>query len=95
MSRINPKAKPPSFLIDTNAWVDFFIDRSTRHDSAVSLIIECYERGVPLFTSIESTKDVYFAVSCELKRMQRKTSDEASETFANAASEVPGAASAP
>ena len=77
-----------AFLVDTNVWIDFFIDRGRNHDSAVAFMLASREHGIPLFTPIGSTKDVYFAVACELKRMQREEAGLVSEEFANAADEV-------
>ena len=77
-----------AFLIDTNVWIDFFIDRGRNHDLAVAFVLASRERDIPLFTPIGSTKDVYFAVACELKRMQREEAGMVSEEFANAVDEV-------
>lgn len=77
-----------AFLVDTNVWIDFFIDRGRNHDDAVAFVLASQERGIPLFTPIEGTKDVFFAVACELKRLQRKEKGAITEQFANAAEEA-------
>ena len=77
-----------SLLVDTNVWVDFFIDRGKNHDSAVSLVKAAIRNEVPLFTSIEATKDIYYIVGSELKRMQREGAGSVSTSFAQAVNEA-------
>ena len=43
-------------LVDTNVWIDYFIDRSRSHAAAVSLVSEAQAADVDLFSSIETTK---------------------------------------
>lgn len=81
-------SKGLSLLLDTNVWIDFFVDRSRRHEAAVSLVKAARAHDVPLFTAIEATKDVFFTVACELKRMQRDETGTVTEAFANAANEA-------
>ena len=76
------------FLIDTNVWLDAFIDRSRNHDTASTFLKNARLSNTPLFTSIETTKDVYYLVTLELKRMQRREVGEVTETFANAVREA-------
>lgn len=78
----------PSFLVDSNVWIDAFIDRSARHELANSFLKEARLRDAALFTPVESTKDVFYLVTCELKRMQREETGAATEAFACAASEI-------
>ena len=75
-------------LVDTNVWIDYFIDRSRSHAAAVSLVSEAQAADVDLFSSIETTKDVFYMLSCEFKRMQREATGEVSEQFAHAANEA-------
>lgn len=77
-----------SLLLDTNVWVDFFIDRNLNHDHARKLVKAARAKGVPLFTSIETTKDVFFIVALELKRAQREASRVVTDEFANAVNET-------
>ena len=81
-------AHAPAFLIDANVWIDFFIDRGRRHDDAVNLIVAASTHDVALFTPIVATKDVFFIVASELKRMQLEDAGDVSESFTNAASEA-------
>ena len=77
-----------SFLVDTNVWVDFFVDRGRNHNAAVAFVTAARKNNAPLFTTIESTKDVFFIIACELKRMQRAATGNVTEPFARAADEA-------
>ena len=77
-----------SFLVDTNVWIDFFVDRSRRHEEAVDFIVVAQTRGVVLFTPIGATKDIYYIVASELKRMQLEEAGVVTESSARAADEV-------
>ena len=83
-----PEPKKQAFLLDTNVWVDFFIDRSRNHDLAASLVATARCNGIPLYSPIEATKDVYFIVAAELKRLEREASGTVSGSFANATNEI-------
>ena len=76
------------FLVDSNVWLDAFVDRSRSHDAAASFLKKARLRNIPLFTAIEVTKDVYYLVSLELKRMQRAQTGTVTEPFANAVREA-------
>lgn len=78
----------PLLLIDTNVWLDFFIDRSSRHDSAGALIAKANRQGATLLTPVAAVKDIYFLIGLELKRMQREAKAEGTESFANSVDEV-------
>lgn len=78
----------PILLLDTNIWLDFFIDRSTHHDSARLLFTEANNSGAVLLTPVTAVKDVYFLIGLELKRMEREVNGEVSEASANAIDEV-------
>ena len=75
-------------LIDTNVWLDFFIDRSALHDKAGELITEAHRRNALLFTPITAMKDIYFLLGVELKRMQREANGDVSDSFARAIDEI-------
>ena len=76
------------FLVDTNVWLDAFIDRSRNHDTASTFLKDARLSNTPLFTAIEATKDVYYLVTLELKRMQRREVGKVTELFANAVREA-------
>ena len=78
----------PRFLVDTNVWIDYFIDRSVYHDDAIALVATSQSAGIDLFSTIEATKDVFYLVSYELKRMRRDDGGEVSAGFANAVNEA-------
>jgi len=63
---------PPRMLIDTNVWLDYFIDRSKNHDVAVELIVKAIESGAELAVPIACVKDCFFLLMAELKRIERQ-----------------------
>ena len=75
-------------LLDTNVWLDFFLDRSNKHDLAGQLVTRAVQNDVTLFTSIQSIKDVHFLIGLELKREQRDATGKLDEAFARAIDEV-------
>ena len=61
-----------ALFFDTNVWMDFFFDRSPRHGLAARLIAAAQAGDVPLYTAMTSTKDIYYLVKSELKRIARE-----------------------
>ena len=88
MSSAQARQRELSFLVDSNVWLDAFIDRSVMHEDANGFLKRAYESGTALYTAIETTKDVYYLLSCELKRMQRAECGTVTEPFANAVNEA-------
>ena len=78
----------PMLLIDTNVWLDFFIDLSIRHNAAGALVAEASRRNATLLVSVAAVKDVYYLIGLELKRRERESSGGVSESFARAVDEV-------
>lgn len=75
-------------LIDTNVWMDYFLDRSASHDLARSVILEATRREVCLLSAIHSAKDCFFLIQLELKRMERSENGCVSDQAASAIREV-------
>ena len=45
---------PPKLLLDTNVWLDYFIDRSAKHDLAGKLVVDATAAEAFLLTSVSS-----------------------------------------
>lgn len=75
-------------LLDTNVWLDYFLDRSALHDEAGDLIVEATANGIELLTALPSVKDCYLLVQVELKRMERAANGAVSEGAAKAINEI-------
>ena len=81
-------SEPLALLVDTNVWVDAFIDRSVNHEAAALFLKRARLAHVPIFASLEATRDMSFLVSAELKRMQRDEKGTVTQQFANAVNEA-------
>ncbi|MBQ9068149.1 MAG: PIN domain-containing protein [Eggerthellaceae bacterium] len=76
-------------LLDTNAWIDYFIFRSERCTTTTRLVGKSYEsENLQLCTAIASTVDVYYMIQRELKRVARERDGELTESAAHAANET-------
>ena len=75
-------------LLDTNVWLDHFLDRSARHDLARNVVIEAARRNIILLCAVHSLKDCYFLVNAELRRMERAENGTVSASAAASISEV-------
>lgn len=75
------------FFVDTNVWLDYYIDRSVQHQAAGQFIVSATAAECDLFTSIGTVKDCYFLLGRELKRMASRDGF-ASASDAQAADEV-------
>lgn len=78
----------PTLVFDTNVWLDFFLDRSSRHDAAGELMAEANRREAIVLTPVTALKDIYFLITAELKRAEREANGAVSESFARAIDEV-------
>ena len=77
-----------SVLLDTNVWLDHFIDRSATHDLANSIVMRCIRNDHRILAAAPSTKDCFFLVAQELKRIERSQHGCVSESAAKAINEV-------
>ena len=76
------------FLLDTNVWLDYFLDRSALHERAVDFVCAAVAGDAALLTALPSVKDCYFLVQLELKRMERAANGSISESAASAINAV-------
>ena len=79
---------PLKLLLDTNVWLDHFLDRSARHDLARSVVVEAARRDVTLLCAVHSLKDSFFLLNAELKRMERAENGTISTSAAASINEV-------
>lgn len=67
------KPGPQKILVDTNVWIDYYLDRNRRaHDIAHDLIIESSRQGMALYTSAAALSDLFFILCQESKRLARE-----------------------
>ena len=77
-----------SVLLDTNVWLDHFIDRSATHDLAHDIVTLCIRRDHRILAAAPSVKDCFFLVAQELKRIERSQHGSVSESAASTINEV-------
>lgn len=66
------KASPLKVMVDTNVWVDYFLDRNDRHETAMRFVLEASADGrAVLYTASVSLKDVYYLICMLSKRSLR------------------------
>ena len=76
-------------LLDTNVWLDYFIDRGQLHDATASFIGAAFSKdGIQLCTAILSTRDVYYHVQRELKSLMLEEEGKLTESNAAVANEI-------
>jgi predicted nucleic acid-binding protein len=75
-------------LVDTNVWLDYYLDRGSLHDEAKAFVTAASSGNVVLYTAASSLKDVYFLITSTLKRMERAEGRAVDDAFAASASEV-------
>ena len=75
-------------LIDTNVWVDYYIDRSPGHQAARTLITSALRQDAVLYISTLSMKDVFFIIEQTLKRYARQELGELTDSSRAAATEI-------
>ena len=88
MMAVENQAAPMSLLLDTNVWLDYFIDRSAYHDLAHDVIARCIREGHVILAAAPSVKDCFFLVAQELKRIERAENGNVSESAGAAINEV-------
>lgn len=75
-------------LLDTNVWLDYFIDRSVMHDLAREVVKRCIRNELTILAAAPSTKDCFFLVAQELKRIERAANGSVSESAAATVNEI-------
>lgn len=77
------------FLLDTNVWLDYFLDRGKLHDITASFIGSAFSADdVQLCTAILSTRDVYYHIQKELKQATLEEISELTDSSIAAAHEL-------
>ena len=62
---------PPSLLVDTNVWLDYYLGWRSGHAAAAELIVAACEQGAELLYAAPAVTDVFYLVAVELKRRAR------------------------
>ncbi len=69
---MNAVSAPFRCFIDTNVWLDYFIASRRGHAAAVAFIKLALREGVALLYTVATSKDLYFLVEREAKRLLRE-----------------------
>ena len=78
--------RPPYLVLDTNVWIDFYLQERTGHEVASELLKAAARHGAELLYPVHSSKDVYFIIAADAKRRSiRKFGAEHAEEAAKAA----------
>ena len=93
MAEATTSAPTPAYvgrrlLIDTNVWVDYYIDRSPGHQAARALITNALRQDAVLYISTLSMKDVFFIIDQTLKRYARQELGKLTDSSRAAATEI-------
>lgn len=76
-------------LLDTNVWLDYFIESRSRHRESFRLIDLCIQREIELLFAVTSSKDVFYTMNRIVKHWHRESHDgELTESAALAAQEM-------
>ena len=76
-------------LLDTNVWMDYFLDRSSLHDIAGGFIAAAFaDESLTICTAALSTRDIYYLIRRELKQADLSENGSVSEEVAAAANEI-------
>lgn len=60
--------RPPYLVLDTNVWIDFYLQERTGHEVASELLKAAARHGAELLYPVHSSKDVYFIIATDAKR---------------------------
>lgn len=63
----------PKLLIDTNVWLDAFLEARPNHGSAVALFDFSLQREITLLYAATSMQDVHYLISSALKQALRQS----------------------
>ena len=76
-------------LLDTNVWLDYFLDRGESHGRTKELLAEAFVReDVVLYAASTTLKDVFYLIPLQLKRSLRAEGIAITESLSAAAIET-------
>ena len=79
---------PLKLLVDTNVWVDYFLERRPEaHEAAMGFVAEATAADAALYTSSATMPDLFFLLCQETKRYLREHGEPVDERFAAAVRE--------
>lgn len=88
-STVETERDLPALLLDTNVWIDYYLAQRPGHGSAAELVTIACEKGADLLYAVVSTKDVFYLIAADFKRLARiEGGGELDEGAACAANEV-------
>ena len=77
------------FVLDTNAWIDYFLYRSKQFDTMTQLIGRAVQSdNVTLCSTAKSTADVFYILECDFKKSVWEEQGSLSKEAARAANET-------
>lgn len=59
-------------LLDTNIWMDYYLEQRVGHASAMSLLAYAIDHGHNLAYAVTTSKDVFYLINAGAKRILRK-----------------------
>lgn len=65
-------AEPLKLLVDTNVWVDYYVSASINHAAAVQFVVDSAKKGIVLYVSSISLKDVFQLIVRRTKKEFRE-----------------------
>lgn len=78
-----------SLLLDTNVWLDYFIESRSGHHAAFQLIDAAFQREIALLFAVTSSKDIFYTANRAAKYWYRESHDgELTDSAALAAQEI-------
>ncbi len=63
------------FVVDTNVWLDYFIASRSGHTAADAFVKLSLREGMALLYTVATSKDLYFLIEREAKRLLREQAD--------------------
>lgn len=73
---------PLKLFVDTNVWLDYYLDRGSRHDQAARIVISAAGESVALYVTEGVLKDFFLLFRMALKDLRRADGDEIDSSVA-------------
>lgn len=81
-------SKPPTLLIDTNVWLDYFDPARPAFKDAFELFDLCYAEDVELYYTAAGLTDVFFIIGMSQKHAIREERGQLTDSEASAINEL-------
>lgn len=76
--------KVPTLLIDSNVWIDNYLDERPHMNESCALVNFCCAHDIPMLYAVTFLKDVCYTIARELKRARRRMGHKVDESVAEA-----------